>query len=390
MLRIVDLFCGTGGISFGLTEADSRFQLAAGVDLDPAAAKTAQANHPAAEVVCAPIEQVDVRALGDMEAAGPIDLVVGGPPCQGFSSLRPSRGTALDDPRNRLYREFQRVVEDLRPRVFMLENVVGLVNATKGTLLEDLLLGFSELGYATEWRILNAASFGVPQKRERFFLLGVHESLPVSPAALFPAPTHYFEGRTIGIRDRERLHLAGPNAIPAVSAWDAISDLPALKSGQASERYSSPPRNDYQRQMRSQREGSAARVTWHVAAQHNQKMLQVMKLAGSSKSALPEGLVSSGYSSCYSRISADEVAPTITVKFTSPASSKCIHPRDDRAITPREAARLQSFPDHFIFEGSKTEVASQIGNAVPPLLAAAFAPLLADALSGSAATEIAS
>jgi len=117
-------------------------------------------------------------------------------------------------------------------------------------------------------------------------------------------------------------------------------------------------------------------LTLHDAANHSNKMVTVMKLAGSSKAALPDGLVSSGYSSCYSRISSDEPAPTITVKFTSPASSKCIHPIDHRAITPREAARIQSFPDNFTFVGSKTEIASQLGNAVPPLLAERFGPIL--------------
>lgn len=376
-LKVVDLFCGTGGLSYGLSQSDARFGLVVGVDADPSACETAKANHPSARIICAPIQEIDWRHdLG--RTHNEVDLIVGGPPCQGFSSLRPSRGTALEDPRNRLYRDFQRSVEALRPRAFLLENVVGLVNATGGALLDDLLDGFRQLGYAVDWRILNAASFGVPQKRERFFLLGfLHEVLGAEPVP-FPEPTHHFTGRTIGIKDRKRLLLADKDASRAVTAWEAISDLPSLGSGESAGAYAGPARNSYQRSMRSNSRGSA--VTLHAAANHNEKMRRVMALSGDSRAALPEGLVSSGYSSCYSRMSADEPAPTITVKFTSPASSKCIHPFDNRALTPREAARLQSFPDHFTIRGSKTQIAAQLGNAVPPLMASAFAPVFASVL----------
>lgn len=376
-LQVVDLFCGTGGLSHGLTQADGRFELVAGVDADSIACETARANHPRARIICSPVQHVDWHE--DLGLTGQdVDLVVGGPPCQGFSSLRPSRGTALEDPRNRLYLEFQRAVEVLRPRAFVLENVVGLVNATRGGLLKDLVAGFHQLGYAVDWRILNAASFGVPQKRERFFLLGFLQEVLGADPVPFPEPTHYFTGRTIGIKDRERLLLADNGALPAVTAWEAFSDLPSVGSGESAVTYAGPACNAYQRAMRLNSRGSA--LTLHSAANHNEKMRRVMELSGDSRAALPDGLVSSGYSSCYSRISANEPAPTVTVKFTSPASSKCIHPFDNRALTPREAARLQSFPDHFVFRGSKTEIAAQLGNAVPPLMASAFAPVLASQL----------
>ncbi len=377
MYRVLDLFCGTGGISFGLSRADSTFVTVAGIDLDEAACQTAQANHPQARIITADIEKVRAVDVLDIANVDAIDLIVGGPPCQGFSSLRPSRGTTLDDPRNRLYREYQRMVRDLYPKAFLLENVVGLVNATKGSLLNDLLRGFARIGYRCEWRILNAANFGVPQKRERFFLLGIRKDLRVNLDITFPDPTHSFAGRTIGLRDRGKMVSDAGGLPPAITVWDAIGDLPPLRAGESASSYRTAPKTPFQRAMR----GANRKVALHVAANHNQKMLEVMKYAGSSRAALPPGLVTSGYSSCYSRMSADEPSPTITVKFTSPASSKCIHPHDHRSITPREAARLQSFPDDFIFVGSKTDIASQLGNAVPPLLAASFAPILSYFLS---------
>ena len=372
-VRVLDLFCGTGALSFGLSEADQRFRVVSAIDLDKAACATAALNHPEARVFNRPIEEVDADVLAAEAGVDGIDLVVGGPPCQGFTSLRPSRGTTLNDPRNRLYREYQRLVGEFLPKVFLLENVVGMVNATSGELLEDLIQGFERMGYETDWRILNAAHFGVPQKRERFFLLGVKTDTCSSRGIEFPEPSHFFSGRTIGLRSKRRVVANETSGKPATTAWEAISDLPSIGSGEASSNYLSKPRNGYQRLMR----GSSRSPTLHTAARHNAKMLNVIRHAGASRAALPEGLVTSGYSSCYSRIDPEEPAPTITVKFTSPASSKCIHPFDDRAITPREAARLQSFPDQFRFAGTKTEIAAQLGNAVPPLLSAAFAPVIA-------------
>lgn len=362
--NVLDLFCGTGGISYGLTSADPSFQTVMGIDMNKSACQTAQANHKHANIVYGKIEDIDPTTIKEK-----IDVIVGGPPCQGFSSLRPSRGKNLEDPRNSLYKSFMQYVKVLQPKVFLMENVVGLVNANEGLLLEDILEGFDKVGYVVDWRIVNAANYGVPQKRERFILIGIRKDLGFTEVH-FPTPTHYFSGKVIGTKLKDKHIFNTDSGHPAVTVWDAISDLPSIKSGEEATHYQSAPLNEYQSERRKY---SGETVNLHQAANHSEKMLEVIKHAGSNINALPQGLVSSGYSSCYSRLGKDDVSTTITVKFTSPASSKCIHPLDDRSITPREAARLQGFDDHFIFCGSKTDIATQIGNAVPPILGSAFA-----------------
>ena len=230
---------------------------------------------------------------------------------------------------------------------------------------------YKKNGYEADWRVINTANFGIPQKRERVIFVGVRKSQQRRPRIMYPEPTHFFEGRVIGTRFKERYAVSATGGEPALTVMKAISDLPSIRSGEEANFYATRPQNEYQRARRA---GAAKKVSLHSAANHSKQMLKVMKLAGGSRSVLPTGLVSGGFSSCYSRMDPDEPATTITVKFTSPASSKCIHPTQNRAITPREAARLQGFDDSFTFRGSKTEIASQIGNAVPPLLGRALAP----------------
>lgn len=382
--NMLDLFCGTGALSYGLETASRRLRTVGGIDADQAAARTAALNHPSAKIRCERIESLPPEEMLALSGVGSIDVMVGGPPCQGFSSLRPSRGTGLDDPRNSLYKEFVKYVRRLRPRVFLLENVVGMLTAGDGRLVAEMLAAFQRAGYEVDWRVLNAANFGIPQKRERFFLLGVRKSLGARVFPEFPVPTHWFAGKVIGTRLKDRYIVNQKSGLPPVTVWDAVSDLPSLKSGESSTSYREVTPTSYQS---ARRRGKNSVLTLHEAASHSAKMLEVIRHAGASIHALPKGLVSSGYSSCYSRLASDEPSTTITVKFTSPASSKCIHPTDDRAITPREAARLQSFDDSFLFAGSKTDIASQIGNAVPPLFGEAFAPIIEQLLDAQGIGE---
>nr|WP_290701148.1 DNA cytosine methyltransferase [Halomonas sp. UBA3074] len=383
-LKVLDLFCGTGALSYGLTQSNPFLQVVGGIDLNKSAAKTAAINHPGAKIICDDINNFSAKQMADKIGVSHVDIIVGGPPCQGFSSIRPTRGQGLEDPRNFLYKKYVDYVATLRPTAFLLENVVGIIGANGGELLNSIILSFHKIGYDVDWRVLNAANYGVPQKRERFFMIGIKRSSVKTSIIKFPTPTHRFSGRVIGTRIKDKYIQHPDDGLPAVTLWEALSDLPSLQSGQESDMYAHAPLNSYQIVRRA---GAPENLLLHQAANHSPKMLEVIKHAGHSKSCLPKGMVSSGYSSCYSRLEKYKPSTTITVKFTSPASSKCIHPVDDRAITPREAARIQSFDDSFVFCGSKTDIASQIGNAVPPLLSGAFSDIFSEVLASKVAVE---
>jgi len=366
-INIIDLFCGTGGFSSGFVSADARCNVVAAVDINDISTKTMKANHPECMVYSGDIREVNPQKIEYdlLNRENRVDIIVGGPPCQGFSSIRPFRRVGKDDDRNSLFEQFAFYVDYFRPQLFVFENVVGLVTHNKGHTLRLINDCFNELGYNTDWRILNAANYGVPQKRERFIMIGSLNGC----SSIFPEPTHYFSGKTIGISNRNKMILSSTDLPKALSVMDAISDLPPVQSGEEQNEYLDNPRNNYQ----SERRAGSNRLTLHKATHHPEYMLEIIRKSGENIHALPKGLVSSGFSSCYSRLSADEPGVTITVKFTNPASSKCIHPVQDRALTPREGARIQSFDDSYIFCGTRTQVTTQIGNAVPPLLGKSIA-----------------
>lgn len=303
---------------------------------------------------------------------GQVDIIIGGPPCQGFTSIRPFRSSSEDDPRNNLFEQFANFVNYFRPKAMVIENVVGLATHNGGRTIEQMQECFTRLGYDCDWRILNAAHFGVPQRRERLIFMGVEKGAKMR----FPTPTHFSNGNTIGHRDRTKMlvpqeDLFSPrlNLRLAVSVMQAISDLPPIQAGEAAEEYGSAPKNDYQRERRA----GCKKLTLHFSTAHTPKMLEIIRHSGKNISFIPPHLITSGFSSCYSRLDADMPSVTITVNFVHPASNRCIHPVCDRALTPREGARLQSFDDDFDFVGNRSQIVKQIGNAVPPLLGRAIA-----------------
>lgn len=350
-LTAIDLFCGAGGLSEGFRQAG--FHVLAGQDYDEAAGATFAATHQEAQFIGGPIQKVTPQAL--LKAAGvkrgEIDVIVGGPPCQGYSVYNHQRGE--DDPRAGLFREYLRIVEGVQPRWLVMENVTGIMSIAGGGIVREIMEAMAELGYRVDMRVLKAEDFGVPQERRRVFFIATRTGAPI----LFPTPTH------------------GPGMEKFVTVWDAISDLPPLENGAAADAraYAKKPQNEYQALLRD----GCKIVENHSApklSKVNQERMQHIPPGGSWRDIpfelLPAGMRKakrSDHTKRYGRPRKNDLACTILTKCDVHWGAY-IHPVQDRAITVREAARLQSFPDSFIFQGSRTEQYMQVGNAVPPLL----------------------
>jgi DNA (cytosine-5)-methyltransferase 1 len=374
-IPIVDLFCGTGGFSHGF-ELTGAFQVISGLDLLPDRVRTFAKNHPAAVAYCADIQKYDI---GTLEAvAQKPRVVIGGPPCQGFSSIRPFRTLSQDDSRNNLFENFALAVDLFRPEWFVLENVVGLLTHQGGSTFNAMLSVFQQMGYAVEWNVMNAALYGLPQRRERLLMVG-HVN---GKKFRFPEPSHTLNGQFRSMAGRKHtslvsLPLFSQQLQPAVTVMQAIHDLPEVEAGECATHYRDDIElTEYERKMR----GAETDLTLHEATAHTSHMLNIIKHAGFNKSELPKGLTTSGFSTSYSRLEPDIPSVTLTVNFVHPASNKCIHPYQHRALTPREGARLQGFEDSYHFEGTRSQIVKQIGNAVPPILGRALAEALLEQL----------
>lgn len=381
---VFDLFCGTGGFSYGFEQSNKQFVTRFGIDQLRVATETFKANHKEATAVTSDIRKLRKQSISELLniKPGEVDVIIGGPPCQGFSSIRPFRSSSEDDPRNNLFEEFVSFVNFFRPKVFVIENVVGLATHKQGQTIESMEKCFSGLGYDSDWRILNAAHYGVPQKRERFVMIGAVKGAKI----IFPKATHHSDSKTIGFHDRKRMDCSvqknlfplAEQLLPAVTVMDAISDLPELKSGEESSFYASSPLNPFQ----DARRNNTKELTLHTSTEHSKRMLEIIRHSGKNIDCIPKNLITSGFSSCYSRLDADHPSVTVTVNFVHPASNRCIHPSQDRALTPREGARLQAFDDAFIFLGNRTQIVKQIGNAVPPLLGKVIGNAVSEMLYG--------
>lgn len=352
-LRCLDLFCGAGGLSCGLHMAGLETVL--GVDIDEAAIRTFNENGLGRGIV-ADIEKLSSTEVRDL-CGGDVDLVVGGPPCQGFS-LSGFRNET--DKRNRLYKSFVRIVHDLMPRGFLLENVPGLVSLFGGKVRDSIVKEFSALGYCVACRILRASDYGVPQHRRRVVFVGLKDGV-----FEYPVATH-FENPMGGQKKM-------------VSCRDALDDLPRLSGqeflGNESQTYRFEPQNDFQRLMRK----SSGVVLNHIAARHSDFVRETIALVppGKNYKSLPAELrVRQNFHVAWTRFPEDTPAPTIDT-----GHRHHFHFRECRVPTVRECARLQSFPDDFRFTGNKTQQFRQVGNAVPPLMAMAIGLSLKEALS---------
>lgn len=375
--NFIDLFSGAGGLSEGLKEAG--FNCLFANELVPVFARTYSRNHIGTRMVATDIRTLDanqvLKSLGLKR--GEIDLVAGGPPCQGFSINAPVR--SVDDQRNHLFREFLRFVDAFAPRAILIENVPGLVSFEHGATLHAIIEALSELGYGADVRILGAAFYGVPQMRWRTIVLGFRgREVPIDafPSPLFHAP---IRPNFISTFNGKQLVAFPTTASTAnfTTVEQAIGDLPPLKNGErgaAIKKYSAEPQCEYQRMMRT---GSGG-VYNHEAprlSELNMRRLTYIKPGGNwtdiPVEMLPKGMQRarrSDHTMRYGRVRPDGLASTILTKC-DPHWGAYFHYSQDRAFTVREAARIQSFPDHFIFSGNQAEQYAQVGNAVPPLLA---------------------
>ena len=376
-LKFIDLFSGAGGLSEGLTNAGFHSLFAS--EIVPVYAQTYQKNHADTEVCVDDIRGVDAEKIRDGLglARGELDLIAGGPPCQGFSINAPIRSTS--DKRNHLFKEFLRFVDAFAPRAILIENVPGLVSFEHGATLHAILDSLGALGYGAGVQILGAAYYGVPQMRWRTIVLGVRERelqveaypVPICHAPIRPNFTSTFDGKTI-VRTP-----SSESSANFTTVKDAIGDLPPLKSGERGEEFKAypvEPQCDYQRRMRR----GCARVYNHEApmlSKINMERLKYIKPGGNWTDIpfdlLPKGMQKarrSDHTKRYGRVTPDGLASTIMTKC-DPHWGAFFHYEQDRSFTVREAARIQSFPDHFVFTGNQAEQFAQVGNAVPPLLA---------------------
>jgi DNA (cytosine-5)-methyltransferase 1 len=367
-LKVADFFCGTGGFSNGFVQT-GEFEVVLGLDIKQASVDTFSTNEPAAIAICEDIRKVKIQQVAEQlgKTRNALDVIIGGPPCQGFSSLRPYRSINEDDRRNNLFEQFALFVDFFKPKFVVFENVVGLQHHKDGQTLASITAALEGMGYTTDRAILTAVHYGVPQKRERLIVLARKGKIKPS----LPMPRYRYNGRSMGGPLALRTVPLFDRDLPeAVTVGEAISDLPPIEAGEKATEYSTDVvPTDYARARRKK----CQVLSLHGATRHTPRMLEIVRKAGANRWALPEGLTTSGFSTCYSRLTADEPSTTLTVNFVHPASNRCIHPTQHRALTPREGARIQSFDDDFIFCGTRTEIVKQIGEAVPPLLGKAIA-----------------
>lgn len=340
----IDLFSGAGGLTLGLEEAGWNC-LGALDSWDDAVATYRQniSTHPAHEV---DIQDVNGAWLAKHIPDRP-EWVVGGPPCQGWSTV----GKRLwDDDRNELFTEFMRVVSLLKPRNFLIENVVGLKDMGAAPDVRTLFAG---IGYEVSFHVIRAADYGVPQLRRRVIFVGSREGLSVEKP-----PATLTEGEF-------------------TTVWDAIGDLPPLGPGETATRYDRPPFTHYQEALRKR----SNELQGHTVSAHPPHLVKAISFIpdGGNRTAIPvEYQPSSGWHNTYSRLDSKEPAVAVTSNLGKPSGSRCVHPFQDRGLTAREGARLQSFPDQFHFAGGIVSQRLQIANAVPPMLGRALGESLVD------------
>ncbi|MCI5681636.1 MAG: DNA cytosine methyltransferase [Paludibacteraceae bacterium] len=353
--KVIDLFAGVGGLSYGFAHDDDFEIIAANEILFPMA-KAYSENHPKVKMYNKDIRDFSIddltRDLGICK--GDVDVVVGGPPCQAYSTVGKR---LIDDPRGKLFQEYYRMLTELRPKVFVFENVKGLLSMCGGELIHTILNLFGSLGYDMNIRLLNAADYGTPQIRERVILVGTL----LGGKFEYPRPTHY--DPNVGVI---------PGLKPYLTVGEAIGDLPVVSNGGAAYEYACEPQNDYQRLMRTHAPKQIMDQNVSQNGEHLVRLMEALPDGGSPEDIPVELRPKSGFKNCYCRLWWNRPSTTITRNLGCVSSSRCVHPKQPRPLTTREGARLQGFPDDYIFYGTRSEKNLQIGNAVPTFLSCAI------------------
>ena len=409
-MRIIDLFSGAGGLTFGFyyklvnekfIRTDNEFIFAN--EKDTNAAKAFQKNFKDIYMIEGDIKDIQDGEIEEMIGANEVDIVIGGPPCQSFSTV----GQRRYDDRAKLVFEYLRILKIARPKMFLFENVKGMLSmrevfykldAESNVVTEKKQIGheggkqrivevpvvdhygekildvikreFGEIeedfGYTIKEQVVNAVDFGVPQNRERVVVVGIRKDLNIQHPI--------FES------DKKDI----------LTIKDAISDLPPIGENQEKKDYITKPLTDYQKLMR----GECNQLKDHYCLSYGEKIRKVIENVEQGQGRndfnklIEEGKIekkyylTSGYANTYGRLEEDKPSTTITNNLATPSGLRCIHYAQNRALTPREGARIQSFPDSFEFVGSRTDITRQIGNAVPPLLAMAIARKIEVLLEG--------
>lgn len=357
-MNVIDLFSGVGGFSCGFRKAG--FDIVLANEIDKSISQSYQLNHPNTKMINDDIKNL-LPYVKDIDKK--IDVIIGGPPCQGFSMagarIRTNKSDEfLDDSRNYLFRYYFEIVQEVEPEFFVMENVPGMLSMSEGKIIAEIEKLFSDSNnfkngkYYLYKQILNASDYGVPQDRNRLIIFGSKKNLDF---------TELFE--TV------KKEMINNGEIKPHTIGDAISDLNWLESGEGTfkQNYKFEPLTEYQRNRRKN-----SKVLFnHLATNHSTKAIERIKelKPGGRRLDLKEGKdIKSVHSGAYGRMKWDEKSKTIITRFDTPSSGVYIHPERNRTLTPREAARIQSFDDDFVFYGNKSSIIKQIGNAVPPLL----------------------
>ena len=313
--KYIDLFAGAGGMSLGFDKAE--FENILAVEYDKCFAETYSFNFPKHNLKVADIKNISNEEIKKLIGNNKIDVIIGGPPCQGFSIAGKIGRNFIDDERNQLFKEFVRFVEVIKPRIFVMENVAALRTHNKGKTIEEIVKEFERVGYTVKYDVLNAVNYGVPQQRRRIFV--------------------------IGTLDKENKFNFPEKTTKQITIAEALKGLPKLESGETSD------------------------IPNHNAMNHSKQMLEKMSYVkdGGNRNDIPEDIrPKSGDIRKYIRYNSNEPSICITGDMR-----KVFHFNQNRALTGRELARIQTFPDDFIFKGNAGKVQQQIGNAVPPKLA---------------------